>query len=164
MATVPAVAWLAPVSVLGGVGNGGVNVAAGVLLGRRVPAAMRGRAFAVFGAVANGAIVAGYVLGGALLGVLPVRAIIAAAGLGGLAATAACTLPVLRASARERDAGPGGAGPPANRTGRASGPAAPGTGPGHRAGQRPLADQAGGPRQASRARRAGVPGPGRPLR
>jgi MFS family permease len=104
MATVPAVGWLAPVSVLGGLGNGGVNVAAAVLLGRRVPAAMRGRAFAVFGAVANGANVAGLLLGGALLAVVPVRAAIAAAGLGGLAATAAFALPVLRAIAREQAA------------------------------------------------------------
>ena len=102
MATVPAVGWLAPVSVLGGLGNGGVNVAAAVLLGRRVPAAMRGRAFAVFGAVANGANVAGLLLGGVLLAVVPVRAAIAAAGLGGLAATAAFALPVLRATAREQ--------------------------------------------------------------
>jgi MFS family permease len=102
MATVPAVGWLAPVSVLGGLGNGGVNVAAAVLLGRRVPAVMRGRAFAVFGAVANGANVAGLLLGGVLLAVVPVRATIAAAGLGGLAATAAFALPVLRAIAREQ--------------------------------------------------------------
>ena len=100
MATVPAVGWLAPVSVLGGLGNGGVNVAAAVLLGRRAPAAMRGRAFAVFGAVANGANVTGLLLGGVLLGVVPVRAAIAAAGLGGLAVTAAFALPVLRATAR----------------------------------------------------------------
>jgi MFS family permease len=104
MATVPAVGWLAPVSVLGGLGNGGVNVAAAVLLGRRVPAAMRGRAFAVFGAVTNGANVAGLLLGGVLLAVVPVRAAIAAAGLGGLAATAAFALPVLRAIAREQAA------------------------------------------------------------
>jgi MFS family permease len=102
MATVPAVGWLAPVSVLGGLGNGGVNVAAAVLLGRRVPPAMRGRAFAVFGAVASGANVAGLLLGGVLLAVVPVRAAIAAAGLGGLAATAAFARPVLRAIARER--------------------------------------------------------------
>jgi MFS family permease len=105
MATVPAVGWLAPVSALGGLGNGGVNVAAAVLLGRRVPPAMRGRAFAVFGAVANGANVAGLLLGGVLLAVVPVRAAIAAAGLGGLAATAAFARPVLRAIARERYAG-----------------------------------------------------------
>jgi MFS family permease len=103
MATVPAVGWLAPVSVLGGLGNGGVNVAAGVLLARRAPAAMRGRAFAVFGAVVNGATVAGFVLGGVLLAAVPVRATIAAAGVGGLAVTAAFALPVLRATARERD-------------------------------------------------------------
>jgi MFS family permease len=105
MAAAPAVGWLLPVSVLGGLGNGGVNVAAAVLLGRRVPPAMRGRAFAVFGAVANGANVAGLLLGGVLLAVVPVRAAIAAAGLGGLAATAAFARPVLRAIARERCAG-----------------------------------------------------------
>ena len=55
IAAAPAVAWLVPVSVLGGLGNGGVNIAAGILLGRRAPAALRGRAFAVFGAVVNGA-------------------------------------------------------------------------------------------------------------
>ena len=126
MATVPAVGWLAPVSVLGGLGNGGVNVAAAVLLGRRVPAAMRGRAFAVFGAVANGANVAGLLLGGVLLAVVPVRATIAAAGLGGLAATAAFALPVLRATARERlrpATGPGERTGPvrANRTGHRAG-------------------------------------------
>jgi MFS family permease len=107
MATVPAVGWLVPVSALGGLGNGGVNVAAAVLLGRRVPPAMRGRAFAVFGAVANGANMAGLLLGGALLTVVPVRAAIAAAGLGGLAATAAFALPVLRAGRRAGAAEPG---------------------------------------------------------
>jgi MFS family permease len=105
MAAAPAVGWLLPVSVLGGLGNGGVNVAAAVLLGRRVPAAMRGRAFAVFGAVASGANVTGLLLGGVLLDVVPVRAAIAAAGLGGLVATAAFAPPVLRAIARERRAG-----------------------------------------------------------
>jgi hypothetical protein len=113
MATVPAVGWLAPVSVVGGLGNGGVNVAAGVLLGRRAPAAMRGRAFAVFGAVVNGATVAGFVLGGVLLAAVPVRATIATAGLGGLAVTAAFALPVLRATVRERDGRRAGAAEPA---------------------------------------------------
>ena len=65
---------------------------------------MRGRAFAVFGAVANGANVAGLLLGGVLLAVVPVRATIGLAGLGGLAATAAFALPVLRAIAREQAA------------------------------------------------------------
>jgi MFS family permease len=150
MATVPAVGWLAPVSVLGGLGNGGVNVTAAVLLGRRVPAAMRGRAFAVFGAVANGANVAGLLLGGVLLAVVPVRATIAAAGLGGLAATAAFALPVLRATAREQAT--------AGKPDRASEPGRP---PG-----RPpeVDDRTDGTGQVSAGRRAGVAGAGRPLR
>ena len=162
MATVPAVGWLAPVSVLGGVGNGGVNVAAAVLLGRRVPAAMRGRAFAVFGAVANGANVSGLLLGGVLLAVVPVRAIIAAAGLGGLAATAAFALPVLRATAglqvaaREPDRAaepdqirePDGAGEPDRRPGRPRG----------------AEDGTDGTGQVSADRHATAAGAGRPLR
>ncbi|MGH3070570.1 MAG: MFS transporter, partial [Streptosporangiaceae bacterium] len=102
MAAVPAVGWLAPVNVLGGLGNGGLNVAAAVLLGRRAPAALRGRVFAMFGAAANAATVVGYVLGGVLLALISARVTIAAAGLGGLLVTAAFTLPVLRATARER--------------------------------------------------------------
>jgi MFS family permease len=102
MAAAPDVGWLAPVNIIGGLGNGGLNVAAGVLLGRRAPAAARGQAFAVFGAIANAASTLGYLLGGLLLAVVPVRACIASAGLCGLGVTAVFTLPVLRAAARER--------------------------------------------------------------
>jgi MFS family permease len=91
-----------PVSLLGGLGNGGVNNAAGVLIGRRAPAAARGQAFAVLGAVASAATTVGYLLGGLLLALIPVRPAIAVAGLAGLAVTAAFALPVLRASRRER--------------------------------------------------------------
>jgi MFS family permease len=150
MATVPAVGWLVPVSVLGGLGNGGVNVAAAVLLGRRVPAAMRGRAFAVFGAVANGANVAGLLLGGVLLAVVPVRATIALAGLGGLAATAAFALPVLRAIAREQAA--------AREPDRGSEPDRQPGGP------READNCTDGPRRVSPGRRARAAGAGRPLR
>ena len=101
-AVVPAVGWLVPVSLLGGLGNGGVNNAAGVLVGRRAPAAARGQAFAVLGAVVSAATTAGYLLGGLLLALIPVRAAIGVAGLAGLAVTAAFALPVLRASRRER--------------------------------------------------------------
>jgi MFS family permease len=102
-AVVPAVAWLVPVSLAGGLGNGGVSNAATVLLGRRAPAAGRGRAYAVLGAVVSAATTGGYLLGGLLLVLIPVRAAIAGAGLAGLAVTAAFALPVLRASRRERD-------------------------------------------------------------
>ena len=157
VATVPAVAWLAPVGLLGGAGNGGVNVAARVLLGRRVPAAMRGQAFAVFGAVANGASVAGLLLGGVLLGVLPVRVTIAAAGLGGLAATAGFALPVLRAMARERDT--------VRQPHRVCGPGrATGDDRGNRVDQRERDDRADGTGQVSAGRRAGAAEPARPLR
>lgn len=162
MATVPAVGWLVPVSVLGGLGNGGVNVAAAVLLGRRVPAAMRGRAFAVFGAVANGANVAGLLLGGVLLAVVPVRATIAAAGLGGLAATAAFALPVLRASARERATAREPA--TAREADRASEPdqaSEPDRQPGRSRGVAERTDVTG---QVSADRHAGAVGAGRPLR
>jgi MFS family permease len=168
MATVPAVGWLVPVSVLGGLGNGGVNVAAAVLLGRRVPAAMRGRAFAVFGAVANGANVAGLLLGGVLLAVVPVRAAIAAAGLGGLAATAAFALPVLRATAREQAA----AREPdqlaeANRAGgpsRAGGPEQASEPDRQLGGPGEVDNGTDGTRRVSPGRHAGVAGTGRPLR
>ncbi len=101
-AAVPDVGWLAPVNVAGGLGNGAVNVAAGVLLGRRVPSAVRGHAFAVFGAVANAASTSGYLFGGLLLALVSVRVSIASAGLFSLGVTAAFALPVLRAAARSR--------------------------------------------------------------
>ena len=168
MATVPAVGWLAPVSVLGGLGNGGVNVAAAVLLGRRAPAAMRGRAFAVFGAVANGANVAGLLLGGVLLAVVPVRAAIAAAGLGGLAATAAFALPVLRAIAREQAAArePDQAAEPErvselDRAGEPEQASEPDRQPG---GLPEVGNRTNGTGHVSAGRRARAAGAGRPLR
>ena len=99
MAVVPDAGWLLPVFVTGGLGNGSINVAAAVLLGRRAPAAARGHAFAVYGAVTNGASVTGYLLAGLVLDVVPVRSCIAAAGLFGLGATAAFARPALRAAA-----------------------------------------------------------------
>ena len=108
---VPAVGWLVPVSLVGGLGNGGVNNAVAVLIGRRTPSAVRGQAYAVLGAVVSATTTAGYLLGGLLLAVISVRVTIAAAGLAGLAVTVAFALPVLRASRLERDAetGRGGA-------------------------------------------------------
>jgi MFS family permease len=102
IATAGNVGWLVPISVAGGLANGGLNTAANVLMGRRVPPAVRGRAFAAFYAVANAATTLGYLAGGLLLELLPVRVVIASAGLAGLAVTAAFTLPVLHATAREK--------------------------------------------------------------
>jgi MFS family permease len=52
---VPAAIWLIPVYLVGGGLNAGLNVIAGVVAGRRVPAPVRGRVFGVFAAVSNGA-------------------------------------------------------------------------------------------------------------
>jgi MFS family permease len=101
MAAAPAAGWLVPMNIVGGLGNGGLNVAVSVLLGRRVPAAVRGQASAVFGAVVNAASMTGYLLGGVLLTVVPVRVCIAAAGLSGLGLTAGFALPLLRAAGRD---------------------------------------------------------------
>jgi MFS family permease len=102
MAAAPSAGWLVPVNIVGGLGNGGLNVAGSVLLGRRVPPAVRGRASAAFGAVVNAASMTGYLLGGLLLTVVPVRVCIAAAGLSGLSLTAGFALPLLRAAGRDR--------------------------------------------------------------
>jgi hypothetical protein len=104
MAVAPGVVWLVPLAAIGGTSNGVENVAAGVLLSRRTPAPVRGRAFAQFGAVASGTNALGFILGGVLLGLLSVRATVAVAGLFGLAVTATAAVPMLRAAARERDA------------------------------------------------------------
>jgi MFS family permease len=101
-AGVPAVGWLVPLRVLGGVSNGVLNVTTTVLFARRVPAELRGRAFAVLGGAMQGAVAVGYLLGGALLGVLAIRPLLAACGVAGLVAAAAFTAPLLRGVARER--------------------------------------------------------------
>jgi MFS family permease len=115
MAAAADVGWLIPVNIIGGLGNGGLSVAAAVLLGRRAPAAARGHAFAAYAAVVNGASMTGYLAGGLLLNVVAVRACIAAAGLFGLAVTGALALPLLRAARRAADRGRAGPCPEASR-------------------------------------------------
>lgn len=105
IATAGSVRWLVPISLVGGLANGGVNTTANVLIGRRVPVAVRGRAFAVLYAVTNAATTLGYLAAGLLLALLPVRLVIACAGLAGLAVTVAFTRPVLRSIVREPEGG-----------------------------------------------------------
>ena len=52
---VPAAVYLIPLLLLGGAGNAGLNTAAAVQLGRRVPEHARGRAYALYSGVLNGA-------------------------------------------------------------------------------------------------------------
>jgi MFS family permease len=100
-AMVPGVGWLVPLWALGGACNGGVNVASAVLLARRVPAAVRGRASAVFGGVANGANAVGYLLGGVVLAFVSARTLVALAGAVGLAVALMFAVPLLRAAAAD---------------------------------------------------------------
>ncbi len=102
VAAAPAVGWVVPCYLFGGVANGVLNTGVGVLVGGRVPDAARGRAFALVGAAVNGANAAGYLLGGVLLAVLAVRPAVALVGGAGLALCAALAAPTLRAVARER--------------------------------------------------------------
>jgi MFS family permease len=111
--TLPAVGWLVPLWALGGAFNGGVNVAAAVLMARRVPAPVRGRASAVFGAVANGANGTGYVLGGVLLSVVSARMLLGLAGGVGLLVALAFAVPLLRAAAHDHAGVPATAPTPA---------------------------------------------------
>jgi MFS family permease len=99
---VPSVGWLVPLWVFGGVGNGVINSIIAVLLSRRAPAEVRGRAFAHLGAVANAANITGYVIGGALVGPVAPGTLIFGSGLLGVAVVGCCALPMLRAARRER--------------------------------------------------------------
>lgn len=82
--TVPAAGVLVPLWLVGGAANGGENVFANLLTARRVPEAMRARAYASYGAAVQGGSMAGFLIGGALLAVVPPRPLIAGAGVVGL--------------------------------------------------------------------------------
>ncbi|WP_238447711.1 MFS transporter [Micromonospora sp. 4G55] len=97
---VPAAGLLVPLWLVGGAANGGENVFANVLTARRVPEALRARAYATYGAAVQGGSMAGYLAGGALLAVLPPRPLIAVAGVAGLLVVLAFVPVVVRAVRR----------------------------------------------------------------
>ncbi|MEU5941833.1 MFS transporter [Micromonospora sp. NPDC047548] len=103
-AFVPVAALLVPLWLVGGAANGGDNVFANVLTARRVPEAVRARAYAVNGAAVQGGSMFGYLIGGALLAVLPPRPLIAGLGVAGLLVVAAFVPVVTRAVRRARAA------------------------------------------------------------
>ena len=120
-AFVPAAGFLVPLWLVGGAANGGDNVFANVLTARRVPEAVRARAYAVNGAAVQGGSMVGYLSGGALLAVLPPRPLIAGLGMAGLLVVAIFVPVVARSVGRARQVGaPGAAG-----TGAAAMPATP---------------------------------------
>jgi MFS family permease len=95
---IPTVIWLVPLYVIGGVFNGALNSVNGLLLARRVPAEVRGRAMGMLSGVTNGAVAVGYVLAGPLMQVLTPRQCLAAAGLVGMVSMTAFAVPILRAA------------------------------------------------------------------
>lgn len=105
-AVAPSVAWLVPVYLVGGLANGGLNLAVGVLLGRRVRPTERGRVGATFSGVINAGTLVGYVAGGVLLSVLETRTMFAGSGVVALAVTGALAVPVLRVARRAAPAVP----------------------------------------------------------
>ncbi|KAB1923806.1 MFS transporter [Micromonospora noduli] len=104
-ATVPAAGVLVPLWLVGGAANGGENVFANLLTARRVPEAMRARAYASYGAAVQGGSMAGFLIGGALLAVVPPRPLIAGAGVVGLLVVLVFVPFVTRAVRRASSAG-----------------------------------------------------------
>ncbi|RAN98472.1 MFS transporter [Micromonospora noduli] len=103
--TVPAAGVLVPLWLVGGAANGGENVFANLLTARRVPEAMRARAYASYGAAVQGGSMAGFLIGGALLAVVPPRPLIAGAGVVGLLVVLVFVPFVTRAVRRSSSAG-----------------------------------------------------------
>ncbi|PWU56942.1 MFS transporter, partial [Micromonospora globispora] len=101
-AFVPSAGFLVPLWLVGGAANGGDNVFANVLTARRVPEAVRARAYAVNGAAVQGGSMVGYLIGGALLAVLPPRPLIAGLGMAGLLVVAIFVPVVARSVGRAR--------------------------------------------------------------
>ncbi|MEH0823248.1 MULTISPECIES: MFS transporter [unclassified Micromonospora] len=102
---VPSAGLLVPLWLVAGAANGGENVFANVLTARRAPEALRARAYAAYGAAVQGGSMAGYLVGGALLAVLPPRPLIALAGGAGLLVVLAF-VPVVVRAVRHDAAGP----------------------------------------------------------
>ncbi|MEU8219692.1 MFS transporter [Micromonospora taraxaci] len=99
-AGVPTAGLLVPLWLVAGAANGGENVFANLLTSRRVPEAMRGRAYASYGAAVQGGSMAGYLVGGVLLTAVSPRPLIAGAGLAGLLVVLAFVPVVARAVRR----------------------------------------------------------------
>ncbi|MFK4241741.1 MFS transporter [Micromonospora chokoriensis] len=99
-AGVPTAGLLVPLWLVAGAANGGENVFANLLTTRRVPEAMRGRAYASYGAAVQGGSMAGYLVGGVLLTAVSPRPLIAGAGLAGLLVVLAFVPVVARAVRR----------------------------------------------------------------
>jgi MFS family permease len=88
--------WIVPCYLLGGMQNGGLNVLTGTLLGRRVPAAARGRASTATAMRVQAGALIGYIAGGLLLELMEPRWIVLGCGMLGIGIVAAVVPWVLR--------------------------------------------------------------------
>lgn len=100
----PAVAFLIPLSVLGGVGNGYAAACVSTLLMTRTPDSARGRVSAAASAILGGAQGGSLLVGGLVSTALSPRAIYAIAGLLGLAAAGLLAATTTTRAARETPA------------------------------------------------------------
>jgi MFS family permease len=98
------VASLLPIAAVAGAANGVLSVAVGTLVMGRAAEHVRGRVAAAVSAVASGAQIAAYALGGALGAVLTPREVFAIGGMLGLLAPLLLGRRVLRAAAAPADA------------------------------------------------------------
>ncbi|MDG4807301.1 MFS transporter [Micromonospora sp. WMMD1120] len=129
-AAVPAAGVLVPLWLIGGAANAGENVFANLLTVRRVPEAMRARAYASYGAAVQGGSMVGFLIGGALLAAVSPRPLIAGTGLVGLLVVLTFVPVVIRAVRRADDQPT----PPAG--GQGDQPTSPAGGPGDQSGDR----------------------------
>lgn len=97
---VPGPAWLLPVSLLGGIGNGAANVGASALVVLRAPAEARGRVGAAVGGLTAAVSLASLALGGVLSTALAPRLVFLLSGASSLTAVLALAPAVLRRVAR----------------------------------------------------------------
>jgi MFS family permease len=102
--SVQAALWVVPCYLFGGAQNGGLNVLAGTLMGRRVPREAMGRANAALGMRVQAGALIGYVGGGLLLELSEPRWIVLGCGVLGLATVLAVTPFVLRSGSASQTA------------------------------------------------------------
>jgi MFS family permease len=94
----PGALWIIPCFLLGGAGNGGLNVFTGTLVGRRAPAESRGRANAAMTMRVQAGAMIGYVAGGLLLAVADPRWVVIGSGALGLVTVLAAAVLLRRPS------------------------------------------------------------------
>jgi MFS family permease len=105
MGLAPAVGWVLPATLLGGVSNGTVNVSIGAVLGIRCTEAVRGRLSATAGGLATAGQIGALLLGGLLAATLSPRLVFALSGGLGVLVALGLGRPLLAASAADPPAG-----------------------------------------------------------